>query len=68
MYFYHYYLFIDIPIVAVEPISRGSEVFVSYNYGPGTNLDWFRRQYEALVAQGLHHLYSDKHQQQCSSN
>jgi hypothetical protein len=41
-----------IPVaVAVRPISKGEEIFVSYNYGLGENSpEWYRRQYETAVS------------------
>ncbi len=46
-----------IPVaVAVRPISKGEEIFVSYNYGLGENSpEWYRRQYERAVAPGGHY-------------
>jgi hypothetical protein len=47
----------SIPVaVAVRPISKGEEIFVSYNYGLGENSpEWYRRQYERAVAPGGHY-------------
>jgi hypothetical protein len=53
--------------VAVEAIPKGSEVFVSYNFGPEAGAEWLRRQYEAVVAQGLGHLYVPMDERQCTS-
>jgi hypothetical protein len=46
-----------IPVaVAVRPISKGEEIFVSYNYGLGENSpEWYRRQYERAGAPGGHY-------------
>jgi hypothetical protein len=36
--------------VAVRPIHKGEEIFVSYNFGVGEESpDWYRRQYEAVA-------------------
>jgi hypothetical protein len=57
-----FFFFWPIPVipvaVAVRPISKGEEIFVSYNYGLGENSpEWYRRQYEtaAAVAPGGHY-------------
>jgi hypothetical protein len=46
----HYSTFKILIAVAVRPIHKGEEIFVSYNFGVGEESpDWYRRQYEAVA-------------------
>ena len=51
----------------MEAIPKGAEVFVSYNFPLEGSSGWYRRQYEAVVAQGLGHLVAHLEQKTCTS-